>query len=181
MKINTLASRRACLVMIAALTSCEAAAQQEFFRLTGSVTLESGDAWSMADRRFRLYGVQSCLRGTTYTDLQNRQRDCGDASLAVLSAFIKDTAPFCAPIVTNADLTYVVCYATVAGKRLDLGTSMISEGYAFASLDLHGLPINPAYAVAEQDARSRKAGLWQFPDVRHPSVLIGTLNAKGRN
>lgn len=160
-------------VIFAAFTGFEAAAQQEFFRLSGSVSLESGDAWTMLRQRFRLYGVQSCLRGTGYTDLQNRRRDCGDASLAVFSAFIKDTGPSCAPIVKSADVTYVVCYATVAGKKLDLGTAMISEGYAFAALDRQGLPLNPAYAVAEQEARSRKAGLWQFPDIKHPALLMG--------
>lgn len=173
MTIRSSTSWRACWAAIAMLWWSETAAQQEFFRLFGSMILESGDAWSMSGRRFRLYGVQSCLRGTVYTDLQNRRRDCGDASLAVFSAFIKDTGPSCAPIVKSADVTYVVCYATVAGKKIDLGTAMISEGYAFASLDRQGLPLNPAYAVAEQEARSRKAGLWQFPDIQHPALVMG--------
>lgn len=164
---------RSCWVTIATLSFSETAAPQEFFRLSGSMILESGDAWSMSGRRFRLYGVQSCLRGTVYTDLQNRRRDCGEASLAVFSAFIKDTTPSCAPIVRSPDLTYVVCYATVAGRKLDLGTAMISEGYAFAQLDTQGLPVNPTYAVAEQEARSRKAGLWQFPDIQHPALVMG--------
>jgi len=163
----------ACWVIIATFTGSETAAQQDFFRLSSSVILESGDTWSMSGRRFRLYAVQSCLRGTAYTDLRNRRRDCGDASLAVFSAFIKDTAPSCAPIARSADLTYVVCYATVAGRRLDLGMAMISEGYAFASLDHQGLPVNPAYAVAEQRARLRKAGLWLFPDIQHPALVMG--------
>jgi endonuclease YncB( thermonuclease family) len=158
---------------IAIIASDATAAPSELFRFSGSVTLESGDTWSIAGKRYRLYGVQSCLRGTGYTDRQNRKKDCGDASIAVLAAFIQDTHPSCAPITQKADLTYVVCYATVAGQRLDLGTILISEGFGFAALDPNGIPVNPAYAVAEQQARSRRAGLWQFPDVQHPSVLIG--------
>jgi endonuclease YncB( thermonuclease family) len=163
-------------IMIAAIAiaaSDASAAPSEFFRLSGSMILESGDTWSIAGKRYRLYGVQSCLRGTTYTDRQNRKKDCGNASLAVLAAFIQDTHPSCAPIVQRADLTYVVCYAIVAGQPLDLGTMLISEGFGFAALDQNGIPVNPAYAVAEQQARSRRAGLWQFSDVHHPSVLIG--------
>ncbi|MBW6425739.1 thermonuclease family protein [Rhizobium sp. XQZ8] len=158
---------------IAIIASPCAAASSEFFSLSGDMTLESGDTWSIGAKRYRLYGVQSCIRGTSYTDRRGSKQDCGDASLAVLAAFMQDTRPSCAPIVPDADLTYAVCYATVAGQRLDLGTMLISEGFGFAALDPSGLPINPAYAVAEQHARARKAGLWQFPDVQHPSLLIG--------
>ena len=28
---------------------------------------ETGDTWSAGDIRYRLYGVQSCLRGTSFT------------------------------------------------------------------------------------------------------------------
>ncbi|WP_367118393.1 thermonuclease family protein, partial [Mesorhizobium sp.] len=98
--------------------------------------------------------------------------DCGDASLAVFAAYIKDTKPVCAPVAKTADLSYVVCYATLGKDRLDLATMMIASGYAFASLNAEGLPFHPPYAVAEQDARDRRAGLWQFQDVQHPAVLL---------
>ena len=71
--------------------------------------LINGAAFSMADmaprfqlkqgRRYRLYGVQTCLRGTTYTDHAGQRRDCGEASLAVLAAYITDTHPVCATMV----------------------------------------------------------------------------------
>lgn len=155
------------------------AAPAGYFDLKPGVTLETGDTWTDAGKRYRIYGIQSCIRGTAYTDLHNQRRDCGDASLAVLAAYIKDTNPICAPAAETPDLTYVVCYSTVSGQRLDLATIMVSQGFAFAALDKNGMPVFPAYAVAEQDARTRSAGLWQFKDVQHPSIFLSArANAK---
>lgn len=169
----------ALLAAVAMATPLEAA-PPGYFDLETGVTLETGDTWSDEGSRYRLYGVQSCIRGTTYTDLQGSKRDCGDASLAVFAAFIKDTTPICAPAAKTEELTYVVCFATVAGQRLDLATMLVSQGFAFSALDANGLPVFPAYAVAEQDARNRKAGLWQFSDVSHPSILLSS-KANSRN
>ncbi len=156
------------------------AAPNGYFDLTPGITLETGDTWIEAGQKYRLYGVQSCLRGTSYTLKNGKKQDCGAASMAVLAAYIRDTRPVCAPVASARDLTYVMCYANVAGKALDLGTILISTGYAFASLNAKGLPYNPAYAVAEQQARKAKSGLWAFPDVQHPSILISkAANAKG--
>ncbi|WP_117196067.1 thermonuclease family protein [Rhizobium terrae] len=91
----------------------------------------------------------------------------------MLAAFIKDIQPRCTPIARRADLTYVVCFAVVGGAKLDLGTILISRGYAFAALDGRGMPLNSSYAVAEAQAKDAKAGLWQFPDVQHPALLLG--------
>ncbi|TIW61807.1 MAG: thermonuclease family protein [Mesorhizobium sp.] len=152
-----------------------------YFDLKPGITLETGDSWVAEGQRYHLFGVQSCLRGTNYTDLKGQKRDCGDASLAIFAAYIKDTKPVCAPVAKTADLTYVICYATVGKDRLDLATMMISSGYAFASLDDQGMPLHPPYSVAEVDARERKAGLWQFPDVVHPAVLLAkTANERAK-
>ncbi len=162
---------------LAGLTATVAAADD--FSVPQGAVLESGDTWSADGQRYRLYGLQSCLRGTAYTDRSGQKQDCGDASLAVLAAFLKDTRPACAPIVKASSITYVVCAATVSGQKLDLATMLITEGYGFAALDAKGMPINAAYAVAEQEARIRKAGLWQFPDLQHPSVLLSHAARQG--
>jgi endonuclease YncB( thermonuclease family) len=151
-----------------------------YFALRPGVTLESGDTWVSSGRRYRLYGVQSCLRGTSFINAARQTQDCGDASMAVFAAFIKDTEPQCASIAKAVDLDYVVCFSTVGGQQLDLATTLITEGYAFASLDAKGLPINPSYAVAEQEAKQRRAGLWQFPSVQHPAVLLSSAANKER-
>lgn len=150
-----------------------AAAPEGYFDLQRGVVLESGDSWSDEGRRFRLYGVQTCLRGTTYTDHTGHARDCGEASLAVLAAYIADTQPVCAPVSTRTDTTYVACYATIGNDRLDLANIMIASGFAFAAIRDDGLPHHAPYAVVEQSAREKKMGLWQFDDVQHPAIVLG--------
>lgn len=174
--------RRSVLLFTFALAATSATAAPEgYFDLRPGVTLETGDTWIGGDKRYRLYGVQSCLRGTSYTDKHGEKRDCGDASLAVFAAYIKDTKPVCAPVARTADFTYVVCYAQVGQSRLDLATMMITSGYAFAALNAEGLPFHPPYAVAEQDAREKRAGLWRFDDVQHPAILLSrTANERAK-
>ena len=59
------------------------------------------------------------------------------------------------------------------GSRLDLGTALISIGYAFASVTLDGRPVYPPYLIAETQAKNTKSGLWAFPTcpIRTPSFL----------
>ncbi|MBN9235715.1 succinoglycan biosynthesis protein exoi [Mesorhizobium hungaricum] len=171
---------RALAVLVAASISAPvAAAPAGYFDLLPGVALESGDSWTDAGTRYHLYGVQACLRGTSYTDRSGKSDDCGEASLAVLAAFIADTRPTCAPVATITNVTHVVCYASVGVDRLDLGNLMITSGYAFAALRPDGLPYSPAYAVAEQVAREKHAGLWQFKDVQSPAILLGRAAAGG--
>jgi endonuclease YncB( thermonuclease family) len=158
---------------------CEAA-PDGYFELRPGVTLETGDSWIDRGQRYRLYGVQTCLRGTVYTDSTGSRRDCGEASLAVFAAYIADTHPVCAPLSTQADTTYVACYATIGSDRLDLANLLIASGFAFAATRADGLPQHAPYAVAEQSARQKRAGLWQFGDVQHPSIVLGRARRMGR-
>lgn len=163
--------RFALLVAVTAIsTGVGFAAPAGYFPLGKDVTLESGDGWIDAGKHYRLYGVQACLRGTLYTDKNGRRRDCGEASLSTLAAYIIDTHPVCAAVAEVAATTYVACYAMVG---TDLAGLLISSGFAFAALGANGLPVLSAYAVVEQSAREKQAGLWQFPDVEHPAVLLG--------
>jgi endonuclease YncB( thermonuclease family) len=150
-----------------------AAAHEDYFELKPGVTLESGDSWRGGGQHFRLFGVQACLRGTFYTDKAGTRSDCGEASLAVLAAYIADTTPQCAQVARSADTVFVSCHVTLGRDRLDLANLMISSGFAFASLDMHGLPYHAPYAVMEQAAREKRIGLWQFDDVQHPAILLG--------
>ena len=171
---------RSLAVLLAAVVAGSAAAEPAgYFRLQPGLALESGDSWRQAGARYHLYGVQACLRGTFYTDRSGRREDCGETSLAVMAAFIADTRPVCTPVATIANVAHVVCYATVGADRLDLGNLMITSGYAFAALEPDGLPYSSAYAVAEQVAREKHAGLWQFDDVQHPAIVLGRAAARG--
>jgi endonuclease YncB( thermonuclease family) len=157
-----------------------AAAHEGYFQLKPGVTLESGDSWRDGGQHFHLFGVQACLRGTFYTDKAGARRDCGEASLAVLAAYITDTKPQCAKVARSAETVFVSCYATIGADRLDLANLMISSGFAFAALDDRGLPYHAPYAVAEQAARESRIGLWQFDDVQHPAILLGQTAGLGR-
>ncbi|MBZ9772610.1 thermonuclease family protein [Mesorhizobium sp. CO1-1-8] len=171
---------KALAILIAVSFSAPAAAAPAgYVELRPGLALESGDSWTEAGANYHLYGVQACLRGTFYTDLSGHREDCGDASLAVIAAFIADTKPVCTPVATIGNVVHVICYATVGEDRVDLGNLMITSGYAFAALQPNGLPYWPAYAVAEQVAREKRAGLWRFDDVQHPAILLGRA-AKAR-
>jgi len=161
-------------------TPTMASPPEGYFELKPGVTLDSGDSWQDGGRHFRLFGVQACLRGTFYTDMVGARRDCGEASLAVLAAYIADTKPLCARVARSADTDFVSCYATIGADRLDLASLMISSGFAFASLDERGLPHHTPYAVMEQAAREKRVGLWQFEDVQHPAILLGQTAGRGR-
>lgn len=168
------------LALIFSSMPVAAAPPEGYFELTSNVTLESGDSWTHNDRHFRLFGVQACLRGTPYTDKAGAHRDCGEASLAVLAAYIADTTPLCASVAQSSGTIFVSCYAAIGTDRLDLANLLISSGFAFASLDGRGLPYHAPYAVAEQAARERTVGLWQFDDVRHPAILLGQTVGRER-
>lgn len=161
-------------------TQAVAAPPDGYFQLETGVTLESGDSWSDGGQHFRLFGMQACLRGTVYTDRTGARRDCGEASLAILAAYIADTKPLCAQVVQTPETAFVSCYATIGSDRLDLAILMISSGFAFASLDARGLPHHAPYAVVEQAAREKKSGLWQFDDVQHPAILLGQSASRGK-
>lgn len=162
------------------LTPATAAPPEGYFELKPGITLESGDTWQDGGRHFRLFGVQACLRGTAFTDKSGARRDCGEASLAVFAAYIADTHPVCAQVAQSGGTVFVSCYATIGADRLDLANLLISSGFAFASLDERGLPHHAAYAVAEQAAREKGIGLWQFDDVQHPAILLGQSERIGR-
>lgn len=152
------------------------------FPIAGSAALETGDTWVQGGTRLRLYGVQACIRGTYFANGSGQRLDCGDASLAMLAALIKDTRPDCVPIAQQPGLqTFVTCFATLEGKRIELGTMLISSGFAFAALRPDGSPVHPPYFVAEQVAKAGKRGLWAYSELPHPSVaLLRALREQGR-
>jgi endonuclease YncB( thermonuclease family) len=148
----------------------------------------TGDSWSDAGMTYRLYGVQACLRGTSFTNAHGLKRDCGEASLAMLVALTRDLSPQCydAAEAPQARTIFVFCVASPtkgigAGSRIDLGTALISTGFAFASLQPDGRPVHAPYLVAQSVAQRSQAGLWAFPDLPNPNAIIsGRLRQFGR-
>jgi endonuclease YncB( thermonuclease family) len=142
------------------------------------ITIETGDTWIADGQRYRLYGVQSCLRGTAFTTVSGSRQDCGDASLAMLAAVIRDLKPVCAVVAqaSEGSIRLTVCIATLQrngqGERIDLGTAMIATGFAFASIGSDGNPVHSGYAAAEKEAKQTRAGLWATGTFQHPAKVL---------
>ncbi|GEC15466.1 thermonuclease family protein [Nitrobacter winogradskyi] len=139
----------------------------------------TGDSWSDGGVTYRLYGVQSCLRGTNFTNGHGLQRDCGEASLAMLVALTRDLRPQCYDAAEQPETRtiFVFCVSSRttgagAGSRIDLGTALIATGFGFAALKPDGQPVHAPYFVAQLVAQRAKAGLWAFPDLPDPNTII---------
>lgn len=145
----------------------------DFVPFPTEAQFETGDTWISGGRRYRLYGLQACLRGTTVTVSGGLARDCGELNLIMAQALIKDTKPICATLQDIDQHNAVVACQTTAGEhRYDLATYMIAQGWGFAAVDGAGRPIVPGYRIAEESARSAAAGLWANSDMPHPVAVL---------
>jgi len=135
---------------------------------------ETGDSWISGSKRYRLYGLQACLRGTTVTLSAGASRDCGELNVIMMQALIRDTKPVCTNIqMIDQSNVVVACQTTAGAHRYDLATYIIAQGWGFAAVDSTGQLIVPGYRIAEESARAARAGLWAYPDMPHPvSVLM---------
>ncbi len=139
---------------------------------SAGVQFQTGDTWTQGGQTFRLYAVQSCIRGTTFTNAAGLKRDCGEASIGYFAALIRDAKLRCTALAQSGSVNFAVCAAHIGGQTLDLGTILITQGFAFAATDPHGKPVNFQYAVAEGDAQNNRRGLWASPDLPHPSAIL---------
>ena len=146
------------------------------------VVFTTGDTWEQNGQTMRLYGVQSCLRGTPYNNAAGATLDCGEASLAYLAAIVRDTKPACAAIASVAKTSeiVVVCSAAVGGSTLDLGTILVSQGFAFAALDPDKTPVYAPYMIAEIMAHKARAGLWAQQSFTHPAGGLAAARQQHR-
>ena len=146
------------------------------------VTFLTGDSWQQAGQRFRLYGVQSCIRGTFYTDKAGAHQDCGAVSMAMLAAFVRDLKPICAPVAqitagqSQPYTTLVICTGEIHGKKLDLGATMITQGFAFAAINSERHPVYLPYLIEEGIAQQARKGLWTYADMPNPNDTLMPAN-----
>ncbi|HEV2575502.1 thermonuclease family protein [Xanthobacter sp. VNH20] len=169
----------AAIIAIPLAATAAAQAPSPWFPIAADVVYLTGDSWSAGEVTYRLYGVQSCLRGTNFTNAHGLKRDCGEASLAMLVALIRDLHPQCYDAAESAQqrTVFVFCLASpsqgaAAGSRIDLGTALISTGFAFAALKPDGQPVHAPYFVAQLVAQRSKVGLWAFADLPDPNPII---------
>lgn len=164
-----------------AWATCAGAAVAQTFDISkkqGPVTMLSGDSWQQGGRTLKLYGVQSCIRGTYYTDHNDVRQDCGGVASIYLAALIKDTDPDCTPVAVyrfepgTPATTLATCRIVIAGSALDLGAVVISQGFASAAVTTDGKVVYAPYAALEEVARRAKVGLWSFPDFPDPNKIL---------
>lgn len=161
-----------CAHAVGASGAAPASATAAPFMVSKSVELLTGDTWRDHDKLYRLYGVQSCLRGTIALDAKGNELDCGNLSLAHLAALFSTAAVTCQPIALALDkATFVVCGAKLDGDTVDLGTALIAAGYAFAATDAKGKAVSATYLVAELNAKMKADGLWATK-FQHPIELL---------
>ncbi len=153
----------------------------EFVPFPSQAQFETGDTWVSGGRRYRLYGLQSCLRGTKVSLSASVVRDCGELNLIMAQAVIKDTRPVCA-LIKNLDQNnaVVACQTTSGQHHYDLATYLIANGWGFAAVDASGQLIVPGYRAAEETARAARAGLWAYPDLTHPVSVLNQQAGSAR-
>jgi endonuclease YncB( thermonuclease family) len=147
----------------------------KFVSFPTTAQFETADSWIADGKRYRLYGVQACLRGTSVTIAPGVTRDCGELNLIMAQAIVRDSKPVCTTIrELDTSNLLVVCQTTTGRTRYDLATFMIAQGWGFAAVRSDGQLVVPGYRLAEQGAREAREGLWAYSDLPHPvSILIG--------
>ena len=172
--------KQASFAALAAFSVCASAQAQDApnsaaptpLVVSKSAQLLTGDTWRDGNQLFRLYGVQSCLRGTSAEEPNGNKIDCGNASLAHLAALFESAAVTCQPIGYALDkAVFVVCGAQLNGETIDVGTALIATGYAFAATTAKGKAVNENYLVAEINAKMKRTGLWSMT-FQHPVQLL---------
>ncbi|WP_226622990.1 thermonuclease family protein [Brucella anthropi] len=158
---------------LALLLATTARAQEETISFPSAVSFETGDSWQYEGRKFRLFGVQACIRGTTYRAPDGAESDCGMQSIASLAALFSTGSIGCQPVGrAKDDATFVVCAAQLDNTTVDVGTALISSGAAFAAVFPSGAPVSAAYAIAEKSASDNTSGLWSGTFTHPVSVLL---------
>lgn len=158
--------------LLALTLGSSAVAQEQTISFPSGVSFETGDTWAFKGEKYRLFGVQSCLRGTSYRLDTGEEGDCGMRSIASLAALFSTDTIACQPIgIAKDSVIFVICAAQIDGVTIDVGTALISSGAAFAAVLPSGAPATAAYAIAEMTAKERRNGLWagRFD---HPVALL---------
>jgi endonuclease YncB( thermonuclease family) len=145
------------------------------FAVPNNIALQTGDTWELNGQVYRLYGVQSCIRGSIAMDDAGNKHDCGSLSLAQLGGLFQTATVTCQPIGrARDDAIFTVCAAEIDGSTIDVGTAMISSGFAFAATYPDGNAVNMSYVVAELTAKGAGEGLWAYKFPHPVQALLQT-------
>ncbi|WP_137113887.1 thermonuclease family protein [Mesorhizobium sp. GR13] len=145
----------------------------KFVPFPSTAQFETADSWIADGKRYRLYGLQACLRGTSVTIAPGAKRDCGELNLIMAQAVVRDSKPVCTTIrELDAYNLLVVCRTTTGKTGYDLATYMIAQGWGFAAVSSTGELAVPGYRIVEQGAREAREGLWAYSDLPHPAAIL---------
>ena len=168
--------RLASLAIALCATTAMASDEPRTFNVAPNATIETGDTFIQDGERYRLYGVQACLPGTTVQLANGEAEDCGSVSISGLAGLMRDTAPQCVEIGRSEwrGMPYVFasCSMAIAGRNVELGTALIASGLAFASLTPDGAPVHTPYLAAEAVAQEQKQGIWSSKAFVHPAQAL---------
>ena len=146
------------------------------FSVTSPIIYETGDSWSQQGRRYRLYGVQACIRGTALVTASGAKGDCGAASVAMLAGLFGSLQVNCTPVASGGDgAAIVICAGASNDRPLDIGGAMIAAGFAFSAEKPDGSPVNLAYFASEIRAKADHAGLWGAASFANPVQMLRGL------
>jgi endonuclease YncB( thermonuclease family) len=159
-------------IVIALLFALPATAQEKTISFSSAVEFETGDTWTDKGRKYRLYGVQACLRGTMFRSADGAQSDCGMRSVASLAALFSTGTVVCQSVgIARDHATFVICAVDIADATLDVGAALVSAGVSFAAAFPSGVRVSSAYAMAELTAKENRNGLWSGAFV-HPVTRL---------
>lgn len=165
-------NRFAWAILLGCSVAYPALPQETTIGFARDVVIETGDTWSRGEQKYRLYGVQACIRGTRFTDPSGKSADCGEYSIASLAAFFSTGTVACQQVGTAKDAAaFVICAVRVGETDVDLGTALIVSGAAFAAIHPSAAAVVPAYLVAELSAKERHEGLWSGL-FEHPAEIL---------
>lgn len=115
-----------------------------WLEIPADAVFESRDTWTLQGTRLRLCGVQSCLRQTNFTNEHNLKRGCGEASLAMLIALVRDFKPLCES------------KATIGGSRTELVFLFCRRALSDATTASFDLGSNSAFVWSAARRRVRR-------------------------
>jgi endonuclease YncB( thermonuclease family) len=122
------------------------------FKISGKAVVVEGDLLSVDAKPIRLMGIDAPDPGQKCKTKYDKEFDCFAIAVAVLRNLVEDADVEC--VVGDKDrngMNQGECKV----RGVDLGSAMVSRGWAFAYRSLSG-----AYASSEAYAQTHRFGMW---------------------
>lgn len=147
-----------CAVLLLATLACTASARaQDAVPASGPAIVLDASHLAVADRRFKLYGIDAPDVDETCENAKRKEYPCGVEAREALVKLVTRQEITCRPRGPN-QINEMLATCTLG--QTDLAGAMIDAGWAIAdrARTLY-------YEKAEEKARTTKHGLWQGPFV----------------